>query len=64
MNHLGFTESHLKKMWTSNEYELFIKFMYGQTFCQVGGENTFYYEDVQNFCAQYHIQYPVPDKEN
>jgi len=58
MNELGFTENWIKSHFSSEEFEDFLKFMRGQTIGIINNEITYYYYDVQNFCALYGVTYP------
>lgn len=60
---VGFRESFLKEIiWSEEIWDLFMKFMYGQTISQIDGENVYHYSDVQNFCLRYDILYPKAPK--
>ena len=59
---VGFWEKDLKNFWeeydVNGTFEIFQKFMIGQTVSVIEG-NVFYYQyDVQNFCSQYGAIYP------
>jgi len=62
MNELGFTETWLLNHFTPREYFDFMQFMRGQTIAQVNNQNTYYYYDVQNYCSQYGVRYPIDKK--
>jgi hypothetical protein len=58
-NELGFSATYLQTKFSEEEWKLFDKWMYGQTTAFINGKVFYYFFDVQNFCTQYNIKYPI-----
>jgi hypothetical protein len=59
MNNLGFTHEYLCSIWNTLIVHFLRQWMYGLNTADVEGDLTYYFEDIQNFCDYFGIDYPV-----